>query len=100
MSVPAEILGVQEQNRLPVRPILGIAVAEHARALRLELIARGQDIVDLVAHVMDAAVRTLLQGNLATGEFSPRGSSSSILCVRQRDELRLSRHVPAAASDR
>src|SRR5690606_10031688 len=52
---PAEILGVQEQHRLLVRADLGLAVAEHARALGLELVAGGQDVVHLEAHMVHAA---------------------------------------------
>ncbi len=40
---------------------LGVAVAQHAGALLFQFITRGQDVVDLVADVMDAAVRKLLQ---------------------------------------
>src|SRR5258708_16303444 len=44
----AEVLGMQEQHRLVVRADLWRAVAEHARAFGLELVAGGQDVVDLV----------------------------------------------------
>ena len=37
-----EILGMQEQHRLAVRADLGLAVAEHARARGLELVARAR----------------------------------------------------------
>src|SRR5262245_58358036 len=56
-----KILGVEEQHRLAVRADLRVAVAENAGTLRLELVARGDDVVDLVADVMDAAVAVLLQ---------------------------------------
>src|SRR5262245_64990921 len=51
----AKILRVQEQHRLAVGADLRLAVAEHARALRLEPLPRGADIVDLVTEVMNAA---------------------------------------------
>src|SRR5712675_1628968 len=57
----AKVLRVQEQHRLTVGADLRIAVAEDARAFRLELVARGQNIVDLVADVVDAAVRIALE---------------------------------------
>src|SRR5689334_19071529 len=65
----AEIFRMQEQHRLAVRSDLRVAVADHTRALRLELIARGQDVGHLVAHVMDAAVGVLFQklGDRAIG---------------------------------
>src|SRR5713101_6234481 len=83
----AKILRMQEQNRLAVRAHLGLAVAQHARALRLERIARGDDVVDLVAQMMDAAVRIALE------EFRDRrGRAQRLqefdLGVGQRDEHR------------
>ncbi len=56
-----EILGMQEQHRLAMGADLGFAVAEHARAFRLEAVAGSADVVDLVADVVDAAVRIALQ---------------------------------------
>src|SRR5205823_3567652 len=50
-----EVLGVQEQNRLVMGTEPGLAVAQHARALASQPVAGGQDIVHLVADVMDAA---------------------------------------------
>ena len=44
-----------------VRADLRFAVAEHARALRLQLVARGDDVADLEAHVVHAAGGVLLQ---------------------------------------
>src|SRR5262245_35612135 len=52
----AEVLGVQEQDRFPMRPHLGLAVAQGARAGGLEGVAGGNDVVDLVANVMNATV--------------------------------------------
>src|SRR4051794_31602437 len=51
-----EILGMQEQHRLVVGAYPGLAVAQHPRSPGLELVARGVDILDLVADVVDAAV--------------------------------------------
>src|SRR5262245_10483536 len=57
----AEILGMQEQHGLVMGARLRLAVAEDAGAGRLQPVARGIDVVDLVADVMDAAGRVLLQ---------------------------------------
>ena len=57
--MPQKILGMQEQHRLAVRADLRVAVAKHARALRLQLVAGGDDVIDLVADVMNAAVGIL-----------------------------------------
>src|SRR5208283_833834 len=56
----AKILGMQEQHRLAMRADLRLAVAEHARALGLQLVARGDDVLDLVAEVMNATRGILL----------------------------------------
>src|SRR5919206_4217247 len=53
----AEILGVQEQHRLAVRADLRLAAAQHPRALPGQPVARRADVRDLVADVMDAALR-------------------------------------------
>jgi uncharacterized ferritin-like protein (DUF455 family) len=50
------ILGVQEEHRLVVRAVPGLTIAQHARTACLELVARGVDILDLVADMVDAAV--------------------------------------------
>ena len=52
----AEILRMQKQHRLAMRADLRLAVAEHARALRLQGVAGGADVGHLVADVVDAAV--------------------------------------------
>ena len=72
----AEILRVQEQHRLAVGADLRLAATEHARAAR-QPVARGLDVVDLVADVVDAAVG--LRSRKAIGDPSPSGSRSSIL---------------------
>ena len=76
----AEILGVQEQHRLAVGADLRLAVAEHARALGLEPVARRDDVVDLVADVVNAAVGIALE-KFRDRRASPSGSSSSILVL-------------------
>src|SRR5262245_3645967 len=58
---PAKILGVQEQHRLAVRADLGFALPQHARALRDEPVARGDDVRDLVAEMMNSAIGVPLQ---------------------------------------
>src|SRR5664280_1046259 len=57
----AKILRMQEQHRLAVGADLRLAVAEHARALRLQGVAGGADIGHLVADVVDAAVGIALE---------------------------------------
>src|SRR3954464_1776685 len=52
---------MQEEHRLAMRADLGLAVAEHPRATSLEPVAGGHDIIDLVAHVMDAAGWVLVE---------------------------------------
>ena len=54
-------LGCRNSTGLPCAPIFGIAVAQHAGAVGLEPVARGDDVVDLVAEVMHAAGRILFQ---------------------------------------
>ena len=81
----AEILGVQEKDRLAVGAGFRLAVAEHARAGRLEAIARGDDVVDLVADMVHAA------GGVAREELRDRrGRAQRMqqldLGVRQGDE--------------
>src|SRR5689334_680994 len=49
-----EVLGVQEQHRLAMGADLRLAIAQHARAFGLQVVARGDDIVDLVADMVDA----------------------------------------------
>ena len=52
---------MKEQHGLAVGADLGLAVAEHPRALRLEPVARRDDVVDLVADMVDAAVGVALE---------------------------------------
>src|ERR1700722_13881599 len=80
-----EILGVQEQHWLVVRPDPGLAVAENARALRLEPVARLEDVVDLVAHMMHAAARVALEEG-RNGRCRAERLEQLDLGVRQLDE--------------
>src|SRR5580693_2554833 len=57
----AEILGMEEQYRLVVSAEFGLAVAKHARAFGLELVARGNDVFHLVADMVHAASRIALE---------------------------------------
>ena len=52
---------MQEQHRLAMRADLRLAVAEHPRAGRHQPVARGQDVVHLVADMVHAAGRVLLE---------------------------------------
>src|SRR5229473_729532 len=66
----AKILGVQEQHRFAVGADLRLPIAQNPRSARLEALARGEDVVDLVAQMVDAAVGIALQ------EFFERRSGS------------------------
>src|SRR5919206_2938476 len=57
----AEVLRVQEEHRLAVRADLRLAVAQDPRALPGQLLARRADVLDLVADVVDAALRIALE---------------------------------------
>src|SRR5438128_10393627 len=57
----AKILRVQEQYRFSVSADLRLAIAEDARSVRLEALPYGEDIVDLVAEMVDPAVGVALQ---------------------------------------
>ena len=70
---------------MPCAPIFGIAVAEHARALGLQPVARGDDIVDFIADMMDAAVRVLLK-KLGDRRAGAQRLEQLDLGVRQLDE--------------
>ena len=63
---------MQEQHRLAMRADLRLAGAEHPCALRLQPVAGGEDVVHLVADVMDAALREAGHG-LPVIYLSPRG---------------------------
>src|ERR1044072_7899842 len=67
-----ESLGMQEQHGLVVGADLGLAVAQHARALRLELVAGGVEGLDLVADVVAAAVGIARQ-EIGNGRFLAEG---------------------------
>src|SRR5208283_153831 len=81
----AEILRMQEQHRLAMRADLRLAVAEHARALGFELVARGDDVLDLIAEMMNAARRILLDEARDRGLVAI-GFEELDLRVRQLDE--------------
>src|SRR5438105_15923292 len=51
----AEILGMQEQHRLVMCAEAWLAVAEHAGPFGTQAVAGHDDVVDLVANVMQAA---------------------------------------------
>ena len=58
---PIEILGVEKQHRLAVRADLRGAVAQRAGAGLRQLIPRGDDVVDLEAQMVHAAVGVVPQ---------------------------------------
>jgi hypothetical protein len=61
-----KILGVEEQHRLAVGADPGLAVAKRACAVRDYPVARGDDVGDVVADMVDAAV------GIALDEFCDR----------------------------
>src|SRR5262245_14122767 len=81
----AKILGMEKQYRLAVRAGLRRAVAEHPGALSLEPVACRQDVVDLVAQMVDAAVRIALE-EFRDRRFRSERLEQLDLGVRQRDE--------------
>src|SRR5919198_1177345 len=81
----AEILWMQKKNGLAVRADLGLPVAKHSCALRHQAVARGLNIVDLVADVVDAAVDIALK-KLCDGRRRPQRREQLDFGVRQRDK--------------
>src|SRR6185295_6794040 len=57
----AEIFRMQEQDRFAMRADLWLPIAEHARTLRLECVARSADVRHFIAYVMNAAVWIALE---------------------------------------
>ena len=53
-------------------PDFWLAIAQNARASFLEVVARGDDVIDLVADVMDAAGGVLVEKALDRGAFAKR----------------------------
>ena len=45
---------MEEQHRLAMSADLGLAITQHTRTTGLELIAGGDDVLDLVADMMNA----------------------------------------------
>jgi len=74
----AEILRVEKQHWFVMRAKPWLAVAEHPCAFGAEPVARGHDVVDLIADVVNSARRIALE-KTAHGEAVPSGSRSSIL---------------------
>src|SRR5262245_42288080 len=67
-----EILGMQEQDRLAMGPDLGLAVSQDASASRLQPVTRDNDVVDLVADMMDTARRILVEKARDRGGITQR----------------------------
>ena len=94
-----EILRVEEQHRLAMRADLGIAVAEHAGASRHQPVAGGDDVVDLIADMMHAAVGVALQKR-GDGRAGAKWLQQFDLGVRQTGRKPRSRHGRAASPGR
>src|SRR5262249_654433 len=78
---------MEKEHRLAVGAELRLAVAEYARALPSEAVARRDDVVDLVADVVDAALGVALQ-ELGDRGILAEGLEQLDLGIRQRDEDR------------
>src|SRR4051794_22154577 len=81
----AKILRVQKKHRLAVGADLRLRPAEDAGAGRHQPVARGADVLDLVADVVDAAARAALEEG-GDGRAFPQGLQQLDLGVRQRHE--------------
>jgi hypothetical protein len=62
---------------------LRLAVAQHPGALGLQLVPRRDDVIHLIADVVDAAARIALQEALI-GESSPRDGAARSWCWAAR----------------
>jgi hypothetical protein len=76
---------VQEQHRLAMGSGLRLAGAEHPGARRLKTVAGGEDVVDLVADVVNAARGVLVEETLDRRVMAQRIKQFD-LGVGQRDE--------------
>lgn len=54
----AKVLRIEKENRLAMRPDLGRSIAENARAASFQAVPRGENIIHLIAEMMDSAIRT------------------------------------------
>ena len=70
---------MKKQNRFAVCADFRLAVAENARTLRLEFVARNANVRHFVTNVMDAAVGIALKEFCDRRSPAPNGSRSSIL---------------------
>src|SRR5215469_4873983 len=82
---PAKILGVQEKHWLSVRAGLWLTAAQHTGTSRNETVARSQDIVHLVADMMDAAFCVPFQ-KFCNGRLRPQRLQKLNLRIGQGDE--------------
>ena len=87
-SVPLKSLGCRNSTGLPCAPILGSPSPSTRAPCGLQAVAGGQDVVDLVADVMDAARRVLVEEALDRRGLAEHAQQLD-LGVRQLDEHRL-----------
>src|SRR3954462_12230461 len=81
----AEVFRMQEEHRLAMRPDLRLAAAENAPPRRDEPVAGGANVVDLVADVVDAALRAALE-EARDRRALAEGLEELDLGIRKRDE--------------
>src|SRR4051794_1563746 len=80
----AEVFWVQEQNRLVMGAEFRLAVAEHAGTGGGQTVTGGKDIVNLVADMVHAAGRVLVE-KAAHRRIGPKRVQQLDLAVRQFD---------------
>ena len=76
MSVPAKSFGCRNSTGFPWAPVsgspFGLAIPQHARARGAQSVARGEDVGNLVAHVVNPALRVAFQEPAYWGIFTQR----------------------------
>jgi hypothetical protein len=76
---------VQEQHRLAVGAHLRLPVAEDACTFLFELVARGADVINLIADVVNSTVRVAVE-ELGDGRLVAKWGDQLDLGIRQRNE--------------
>ena len=83
---------MQKQNRLVMRAILRLAIAQHPRALRNQTVAGRQDIRNFVTNMMHAAGRVLVEEGLDRRPLTQRVQQFDLAVVQfnkdDRDTVR------------
>ena len=85
IRVPQKSFGCRNSTGLSCAPSLRLAVAEHAGAAGAQPVAGGEDVVDLVADMVHAAGRVLVE-KAAHRRIGPERLQQFDLAVRQLDK--------------